>query len=230
MQGGTGLRALSSNVTLAGTSVRGGTGASACGAIGCASCSASCGGPGGVGLWVEDSNVFVRGNAAHLIDGGSPGTPPEQPGISIQAVSSVLVESGVSVPDGIVSVGASILTPNPPEPFLTVTGDDAAGVRTVNLFGPSASPALLALSLVPDLVQLPGQVEGALWLQLSEILLVIPMVTQGQTIPATWQIAVPELPELAGLTGIFQALCPSFPGTLDPSVPLLTNAGQMVLH
>ena len=36
--------------------------------------------------------------------------------------------------------------------------------------------------------------------------------------------------ELIGLTGLAQALCPSSMGTLDPSVPLVTNAGQVVLH
>ncbi len=230
LTGGTGLRAESSTVSLAGTNVFGGHGASACGAIGCAGCGSFCGGPGGNGVWTTSSDLTARGDPSNVIRGGSPGVSGQPGGVSIRAVSSLVIASGVTLPDGIVPTDSVILTPRPAEPFLTVTGDDASGLRTLNLFGPKGDPALLALSLAPDLAHLPTQFEGSLWLQLSEILLVIPMIMQGQTLAASVPIAVPPVPDLVGLTGIAQALCPSFPGTLNPAVPLLTNAGQMVVH
>jgi hypothetical protein len=215
-------------VTVAGTEVKGGTGGFEFGAIGCAS---GCGGPGGHAILATSSDLFVRGASFNVIEGGVSPFGDSSDGYSIRAEDSLVVVSSVSLPSDILATGSSVLlTPDPAEPFLVVAGDDSIGQRRILVFGPEGEPVVVALSLHPQLLTLPGLVEGDLWFDPSQILATLPLVSEGQDHPASLIIPIPYAPGLVGLAAITQALCPNFPGTLDPTVPLLTNAGQMVLH
>lgn len=191
-----------SDVMLSGTSVRGGDGGTP---------QILFGGQGGFGAAAILMNGFdetplatctVRGNAGTLIAGGEAGS-----GIGGQAAfvaaggQGTLTTSGAAYDPESFSVGLTVVTPEPAQPFINLVGGDVPGsFKRLNLYGPDGAPLLLFASLNSAQLSLPGPVDGTIWLDLSTPLLMLPFTFAGQELAQSLTFKLPA--SLTGLEGL----------------------------
>ena len=197
-----------SDVTLAATTLRGGSGTifSTFGAS---------------ALYVEQSVVRVRGSSFHEVRGGwgasgqgSPvaGAPPAEVKIS-----------GVTLGSG--TLPGWVVQPDPPEPYVRLIGDDTAGgTATLELYGPAAQWFRVASSLHGGLRTdiVPGA--DPLWMRSSLIHQFYAVQAVGQDIPATLAVTLNPDWAVPGSAMTFQAF------RFERSFPFLTNPDNAVVR
>ncbi len=184
--------------------------------------------------------AFVRGGVDDHLEGGTfwpdyGGTP----GYAIDAIQSTAVQSGVSLvmscicnppaPSPIAAPGGVVVTPAVAEPYLTVFGQDGAGLtKTIEIVGPSGAAALLFGSLTSNLVS-AAPLGSPLWFGLPA-LVTIPLTTQGTASPIALPVTMPSATGIEGVTLELQAVFPGIPDALQPSKAFVSNPAFLIVR
>jgi hypothetical protein len=181
---------------LAGTSVRGGDGGP------CIPMGGYSDGGDGV-LVLAPSTLTMRGSSWDVLSGGSAcGLGAD--GWAITGNGTVVL-SGVSV-HGITSIDP--IEPDPPEPYLLLTGGAAPGDdRLLELFGPAGLGTWVGIALSPDLLALPAG--GLVWLDVDALVVLTFLQCGGQEQGVHLRWTVPPDPALTGLAVPVQGFCKS---------------------
>jgi hypothetical protein len=191
-----------SDVLLSGTSVYGGDGGTA---------QIPFGGQGGWGAPAILMNGFdetplatcnVRGNAGTLIAGGQAGGGISgMPALVAAGGQGTLTTSGASYAPEVFSIGLEVVPLEPAQPFINLVGGDTPGsFKRLNLYGPVGEPLLVIASLNSAQLELPGPVDGTIWLDLSTPLLMLPFTFAGQELAQNLTFKLPA--SLTGLEGL----------------------------
>ena len=218
-----------SQVWVSGTDLRAGSG----GADGFC---VSCGGDGGDGLVVVQSTVVLRGFSNQLSNGLAGSFGADDGHDLVLSGATVVYGAGAGI-NGFSSIlelgGGNALVQVPaPEPFLTIAGGDAPGeARRLLLRGPDGAHAFVATSLSTGFLESPG-FEGAVWLSPDALLQVLPLLTEGNDDPVTYEwVLPPSFQLLHGLSLHVQAVFPGVLGTaLNPGAMQLTNPASLIVR
>ena len=224
--GGDGISAVASQLGISASSVRGGD-------AGYGTYFGGSDGYAGDGLQASAGcTVVLRGEPGDVLKAGYADTSfGGTPGYAARLSNTVLVVSGVALPDAAIKlgVGCSVSKPVPAEPWLVVTGSDLPGQsRLVELHGVPGQVAVLFGGLRAGLVQLPGW-DSPFWLVPTNALLILPLVLDaGGT--ANFPIALPVASGLDGAALLLQPAFPGVPSALVPGKALLGNPANLVLR
>ncbi|HZM00739.1 MAG TPA: hypothetical protein VFD43_10850 [Planctomycetota bacterium] len=228
--GGTGLAiADASRVTVAAPRIVGGPEGWGTGFIGCQD------GQSGTGLRVVGSTAVLRGSPlyANLVEPGwVDGLCTNYIGPAIDVVQGTVVISGVSFdPANVVITGGTLLAPAAAEPFVVIEGTDVpGGQREVRIHGPAGAPCLLAISPAPAYATLGG-FDDKLWVGLSGVYFLIPLVTTGQSTPVvlTWDVPA-STASLLGLSVELQPFFPGLPSAIEPGKSVAGNVAELIVR
>jgi len=186
-------------------------------------------GANGSGLSVFNSLAILRGAPAYdssvaAGDVFSGCTFQTDPGIIV--IGGTLVISGVAfIPTDVYFDDSTLIEPAVPEPLVLVDGTDTpGGQRHIRLHGPAGQSCLLVASLAPAYATL-GAFDDKLWVGVSGVHFIVPLVTLGQATPLTLNWNVP--PSTVGLEGVCVELQPFFPGLASAYAPGTSIAGNV---
>jgi hypothetical protein len=189
-------------------------------------------GPVGDAIECFASAVLVRGSSTDVLDDGDfdPGFGGV-PGHAIECTGGFVLHSGVTLAADVEALaGGTIVEAPAPEPYLEITGSDQPGEqRSIDLYGPAGATGLLLFSTGAGHVELP-KLELPLLLDLSPLLLALPLVMVGQDTPLSLAVSLPAAPGLQGFALHVQAVFPAIPSTWQPGKQLVTNHAPLVVR
>jgi hypothetical protein len=192
-----------SDVTLAGTTVRGGSHSSVL--------------PGYPALYLGASHARIRGSSFTSIAQG-PGSSATS---AIEGAGATATLSGVTVSPPALPPWVMVIAE--PEPWIRVIGSDLPGsTKSIELYGPAAAQVAIGLSATPLLVPTPL---GPLWIDRDSLLRFYRTLALGQATPSTQPLPLKVLEGAPGDAFDLQGLA------VQPSLSnVLTNPAQVILR
>jgi len=192
-----------SDLTLAGTSVKGGSHSSVL--------------PGYPALFLDSSLARIRGSAFTSIEQG-PGSSAVS---AIDGAAATATLSGVTVSP--TTLPAWVIVIAEPEPWIRVIGSDLPGsTKSIDLYGPASAQVAIGLSAAPVLVPTPL---GPLWIDPTSLLRFYRTLALGQETPSTQALPLGALGGGPGDAFDLQGLA------VQPSLSsVLTNPAQVILR
>ena len=211
---------------IAGSTLRGGDGG-----WGGAPC---CDGHGGDGVLLAQSEAIIRGRDRDLLEGGDADEfYCGMPGAAVNALAgSRVVVSGVTVGFGGLDadLSSAILTDPNGEPWIRVAGTDGVGgVRLVEMFGVSGSPAVLTASPAAAVTAFPA-FEAPVWLNVSAIFFTQSFTLGGFASPVTIPVPIADPLPLLGIEVEFQAVYPAQASLFAPGTTVISNPATLAFQ
>ena len=158
---------------------------------------------------VPGSSCIVRGNQSTSLIAGVPGSGMD-PGIAPYVVDGPgnLVIGNVKTSPSSFGPGVATEFPQPPEPFLRLSGFDAPGnTKSLFLYAPAGSLNLVLVTIgYPD-ATFPSKVGGPLFLSMPGPLIMLPMTGIGMSLASVVTFQLPrDLSALHGVVATFQGV------------------------